>query len=164
MKTIQALAVALLAVSLFSCGQKTSTNQPAAMPDSTMNIDSAMLVTPNDTLVPDMHTAENALDYYGIYKGTTPCADCPGIETVVTINPDRTFSYKMTYLDTNTKPFTEKGTWTIKGSYITLTYAGKEQRQQKIFVGENYLQLLDGDGKKITGALEKAYILKKVQQ
>ena len=29
---------------------------------------------------PDMHNAETSLDYLGVYKGTLPAADCPGIE------------------------------------------------------------------------------------
>lgn len=40
----------------------------------------------NDTTqVVDMHTAETSLDYYGVYKGTTPAADCPGIELTLTL-------------------------------------------------------------------------------
>ena len=33
---------------------------------------------------PDMHNAETSLDYLGVYKGTLPAADCPGIETTLT--------------------------------------------------------------------------------
>ena len=36
------------------------------------------------TQVVDMHTAETSLDYYGVYKGTVPAADCPGIELTLT--------------------------------------------------------------------------------
>ena len=34
---------------------------------------------------PDMHTAETSLDYQGTYAGTLPAADCPGIETRLTL-------------------------------------------------------------------------------
>lgn len=37
------------------------------------------------TQVVDMHTAETSLDYYGVYKGTVPAADCPGIELTLTL-------------------------------------------------------------------------------
>lgn len=40
----------------------------------------------SDTVqVADMHTAETSLDYYGVYKGTVPAADCPGIELTLTL-------------------------------------------------------------------------------
>ena len=42
--------------------------------------------------VTDIHNAENSLDYEGTYKGVFPAADCPGIETTLTLNPDKTFS------------------------------------------------------------------------
>lgn len=35
--------------------------------------------------MPDMHTAETSLDYQGTYAGTLPAADCPGIETRLTL-------------------------------------------------------------------------------
>ena len=31
-------------------------------------------------------SSENVLDWDGTYKGVTPCADCEGIETTVTLN------------------------------------------------------------------------------
>ena len=47
----------------------------------------------NTTQVVDMHTAETSLDYYGVYKGTVPAADCPGIELTLTLKKDRTYTY-----------------------------------------------------------------------
>lgn len=35
--------------------------------------------------VTDIHNAENSLDYEGTYKGVFPAADCPGIETTLTL-------------------------------------------------------------------------------
>jgi uncharacterized lipoprotein NlpE involved in copper resistance len=42
--------------------------------------------------VPDMHNAENALDYQGTYKGVFPAADCPGIEIELTLHNDNTYT------------------------------------------------------------------------
>ena len=41
---------------------------------------------------PDMHNAETSLDYLGVYKGTLPAADCPGIETTLTLAPDGSYA------------------------------------------------------------------------
>lgn len=35
----------------------------------------------------------------GIYEGTLPAADCPGIKTVLTINADKTYELKQDYID-----------------------------------------------------------------
>ena len=45
--------------------------------------------------MPDMHTAETSLDYQGTYAGTLPAADCPGIETRLTLKKDGTFDLHM---------------------------------------------------------------------
>ena len=36
----------------------------------------------------DLHNSQNSLDWSGTYKGITPCADCEGIETILTLNAD----------------------------------------------------------------------------
>ena len=41
---------------------------------------------------PDIHNAETSLDYRGTYRGVLPAADCPGIETTLTLKPDGTYS------------------------------------------------------------------------
>lgn len=69
----------------------------------------------NDTTqVVDMHTAETSLDYYGVYKGTTPAADCPGIELTLTLKKDRTYTYHWLYIDRKDAEFDETGTFTVK--------------------------------------------------
>lgn len=115
-----------------------------------------------DTVVVDnIHNAETSLDFFGTYAGTTPCADCPGIKTEIMLNKDSSYTKSMLYLERNEgKPFIEKGKWKIKRSLITLL-PNDNSVESKLFVGENYIQLLDADGNKITGSLEKMYILHK---
>lgn len=108
--------------------------------------------------VNDMHNAENALDYEGTYKGVLPAADCPGIETTLTLNPDKTFTLHAVYLDKNSS-FDEKGTYTVKEDLLTLQEEGGELSYYH--VGENHLRKLDGDKKEITGELAEHYVLKK---
>ena len=69
--------------------------------------------------VTDIHNAENSLDYEGTYKGVFPAADCPGIETTLTLNPDKTFSLHSVYIDRDSS-FDEKGTYTLKDNLLTL--------------------------------------------
>lgn len=112
--------------------------------------------------VPDMHNAANSLDFEGVYEGTIPCADCEGIKTTVTIGEDHAFTVVSEYLgkeDDNI--FTDKGTWEIKESTITLKQ--DDESVQKYFVGEGFIQFLDQDGNKITGDMADMYILKKTE-
>ena len=108
--------------------------------------------------VPDMHNAEISLDYEGTYKGVLPAADCPGIETTLTLNPDKTFTLHSVYIDRNSS-LDEKGTYTVKEDLLTLQEKGGELSYYH--VGENCLRKLDMDKKEMTGELAEDYILKK---
>lgn len=68
-----------------------------------------------------------------VYKGITPCADCPGIEETITLYNNKTYSDKNVYLEKSTS-YTDKGTWnTIQGT--------KSNPTAKVF------QLIREDGK-----------------
>lgn len=112
----------------------------------------------------DMHNSMNALDWNGIYKGTLPCADCEGVETILTLNPDLTYILFTNYLGRNDALEEEtKGSfiWDETGSTITLSNATSKLIKYK--VGENLLWHLDTNGDMITGDLADHYILTKAQ-
>lgn len=109
--------------------------------------------------VSDMHNAEISLDYEGTYKGVFPAADCPGIETTLTLNADKTFALHQVYIDQKDGTFDEKGTYTVEGDLLTLQVEGGETSYYK--VEENRLRLLDADKNEITGELAENYILNK---
>ena len=108
--------------------------------------------------VTDIHNAENSLDYEGTYKGVFPAADCPGIETTLTLNPDKTFSLHSVYIDRDSS-FDEKGTYTLKDNLLTLNEEGGELSYYK--VEENHLRKLTMDKQEITGELADNYVLNK---
>ena len=105
-----------------------------------------------------VHTSQNALDWAGAYRGVIPCADCRGIETVVILNSDGTFTTHFRYLGKGDEVFSKEGrfTWNAAGSIVTL--AGDAQ----YLVGENHLTRLAPDGSRVTGALADRYVLAKV--
>lgn len=110
---------------------------------------------------PDIHSSRIALDWAGTYSGVLPCADCPGIETVVTLNPDGSFQVVDTYLDREPGRFESAGTftWNDAGSSVTLEEDGGEPVHYQ--VGENRLFRLDTEGKRIEGDLAPHYVLHK---
>ena len=109
----------------------------------------------------DGHSSRDALDWSGAYTGVTPCADCPGIRTTVTLHGDGRFERTRFYLDRSVAPQTEAGqfAWNPSGSAITLQEPGGDGQQYK--VGENTLIHLDRAGDPITGELAGRYVLHK---
>ena len=111
---------------------------------------------------PDMHTAETSLDYLGVYKGTLPAADCPGIETTLTLAPDGSYALHLKYIDRDSE-FDEKGAFTVKENLLTLTPSEGGQPQY-YKVEENRLRRLDAEKQPVTGALADNYVLQKTTE
>lgn len=97
----------------------------------------------------------------GTYTGTTPCADCPGIKTELTLNENNagyptTYSLKMDYIDRDVVS-TETGKWTQsvwkKNTLITLVPSGSAQVTYYIVLGPNEIRQLDGDRNPIPEAM-----------
>jgi copper homeostasis protein (lipoprotein) len=109
-------------------------------------------------------TAENSLDYLGLYKGKLPCTNCKGIETSLELSED--FSYILTRRDLgkSDKAIEIKGTysWNKSGNSILLDNIKNEPNQY--FVGENSLTQLDMEGNKIIGRDADKYVLRKMTE
>lgn len=122
---------------------------------------------PRKAQVPHEHHAYSSigdnsrvsLDWTGSYKGTLPCADCTGIEMLVSLYSDNTYRVLRRYAGRGDDLIEEKGTfeWDQQGRFITLS-----TDNSKYLVGENRLFYLDKDGHRITGALAENYILDKL--
>lgn len=111
---------------------------------------------------PDMSAnSRNSLDWDGSYQGTTPCADCEGIETTIILEQDGTFKRSLKYLGKDDQAFEDEGIfeWNDAGSKITLP--GEAGMSQMYQVGENVLFHLDQEGNRITGDLAALYRLEK---
>ncbi|CAM3316104.1 copper resistance protein NlpE [Aequorivita lipolytica] len=148
------LLFAVAAVTLVGCNN--DEKKETISEENTENVESAIV---------DIHSSENSLDWAGVYEGTTPCADCKGIKTVLELNEDQTFILSQTYLGGSTGENELKQTgefiWNHAGAMIRLrTETGGFQYK----VGENQLWMLDVKGNTIEGDLADMYILKKTIQ
>ena len=139
---------AALGLSFGAC----NSSKPKADATATTNSSALDSVT---TAVDNAHNSENALDWDGVYEATLPCADCPGIKTQLTLNPDKTFLLHREYLEKNTNT-EDKGTfmWHNQGAVVHLQ--GKDT-DLKLKVGENQLFLLDSAGEINQGPQKEAY-------
>ena len=108
-----------------------------------------------------MHTAETSLDYLGTYEGTLPAADCPGIQTTLTLNPDGAYKLHMKYIDRDTE-LDEWGRFTIEANQLTL-YPDEGEPTGSYRVEENRLRMLDAEKQPVTGALAENYVLQKTK-
>lgn len=108
------------------------------------------------------HVSVNSLDWHGRYAGVVPCADCPGIETIITLNQDHTYQLRTRYLGKDDRIFERQGNfvWEENGNVIHMQ--DFPEGADRYHVGENVLFQLDKQGKRITGDLAENYILRKV--
>ena len=146
-KNVLILAAAL---ALVACGGNAPKKKAAAETQTTT------------AAAPDMHTAETSLDYLGTYEGTLPAADCPGIQTTLTLAPDGSYALHLKYIDRDSE-FDEKGAFTVKENLLTLTPSEGGQPQY-YKVEENRLRRLDAEKQPVTGALADNYTLQKTTE
>lgn len=117
---------------------------------------------PTARIVPDMHNAENALDYQGTYKGVFPCADCPGIEIELTLHDDNTYTMKSSYMDRSEEPIQQTGSYSVEGNLLKLRANSMGLSMPEYYkVEENRLRRLNADKQPVTGELADKYILTK---
>ncbi len=95
----------------------------------------------------------------GIYTGLMPCADCPGIQTRVEINPDLTYTLYTDYIDEPAASDTISGTFEWNSGNSTITF--DEQLLGQCTIEDNALYKLI-DGKKAEGENAANYTLVKV--
>src|SRR5262249_13111241 len=116
--------------------------------------------SPPQAVTKTVHNSQNALGWAGAYRGVLPCADCQGIETVVILKSDGTFTRHFKYLGKGDEVFSKEGRFTWNAAGNTVTLAGDAQ----YLVGENHLTRLAPDGSRVTGALADRYILAKIPE
>lgn len=125
-------------------------------------VNNEIVVDSTTFLVNDEHNARNSLDYIGTYEGIIPCADCEGIKTSLSLEDDKNYVLKTTYLGKKNATTNEvRGTysWNKKGNTIVLS--DNENGASHYFVGENHLTQLDLEGNEINGDLAEKYVLQK---
>jgi copper homeostasis protein (lipoprotein) len=119
--------------------------------------------TENKTSVAD--NSKTSVDWPGLYSGNLPCADCEGIQTMIELNKDLTYTKNTKYTGKTRSINKSQGTfsWNNQGSIITLKENdGKNPVMYQ--VGENMLFQLDNNENKFPGALADHYKLVKLPE
>ncbi|MCG5501319.1 copper resistance protein NlpE N-terminal domain-containing protein [Ectothiorhodospira lacustris] len=125
------LLLALFAITVAGC-----------QPDKTTSLPAAPSPEQDPAPVIDMHTSRVALDWAGMYEGLLACADCAGIHTQLTLEPDGRFEIVTRRLVRAAEPSSARGQfeWKPDGNTIVLDAEGAGQRYA---VGEGRLLLLE---------------------
>lgn len=97
------LAFAIISFAVVSCEKKIETLVTTDENQDTIKIENTDILAANDDtgLRVDEHNSKNSLDWEGTYEGTLPCADCPGIKTIVELSKDK-IKITSEYLERNT--------------------------------------------------------------
>jgi uncharacterized lipoprotein NlpE involved in copper resistance len=104
----------------------------------------------------------------GIYEGTIPCADCPGIQMVLQLKEKAKYESIMNYVDRHTT-YKEKGVWFIKKDkdengreriIIELNNSETKHKTYLLLDNNTTLELLDADKHRI--ATNASHKLKKI--
>ena len=115
------LPVLLTGLFAVSCSKKeeAKTETPQAV-----EADSAQQAQPEEAA-----KAEAPKKHVGEFSGKLPCADCPGIETKLTLNEDGSFLLDETYLEKKDGQFNAKGSYEVSadGAFVTLKEEGNDK-------------------------------------
>ena len=141
------LPAAIAGLMLFSCSKEQANTESTAeiIADSVTHA-----VYPEDTLqiVADGDNTETSVDWNGTYAGILPCASCPGIETTLVLNDDKTYTMKETYLEEQDGVFNSSGSFKFdeSGSFITLSNPEEHVSNRIYFVGEGNVWMAERVG------------------
>lgn len=107
------------------------------------------------------HNSRNSVNWEGVYTGTIPAADGPGINVQLTLDVDETYEISYEYID-KSESFVAAGkfTWDESEGIIMLDAPDLPPYYK---VGEGILIQLDMRGKPISGGLAERYILRKLR-
>ncbi|WP_444666892.1 copper resistance protein NlpE [Flavobacterium columnare] len=126
---------------------------------------SALLLThckKNETGVLDSTETASETDFTGMYSGTTPCADCPGIYTNITFKKNGNVAKSTLYLDSDDTSLTEYGVWSKENNIIEVTIPNSPKEYYAI-KPDHLLVRLNADKKEVSGELSKKYIFEKTE-
>lgn len=102
------------------------------------------------------HTAENSLDWPGKYMGILPCADCEGIYSQLTLNPDKSYVLEEHYMKNGQalNPSKISGQFDFDAKQPALIHLITPTQNRVYFIGEGFAEMRDAQtGNKLSDKL-----------
>lgn len=141
---LPALCTALL---LTACSPSAKT-EPTAAAAPAAEATAAPAPTPAAAPAPETFGVAN---FAGVFSGTLPCADCPGIDTTLTLKADGSYLLHSVYQERSAS-FDEEGVWQVEQSdrSIRLQPKGTDDATSGYqIISKDELKMLDSEGKPI---------------
>ena len=110
----------------------------------------------------DEQVSQSIEDLPAVFSGVMPCADCPGIETVIVLN-ETGFEELSHYQERGSNLFQEEGTWSLSGDTLKL-YRSEDELYKAFIFSRDQIKLMDQDLQPITGELEEYYTFDRSQE
>jgi uncharacterized lipoprotein NlpE involved in copper resistance len=108
---------------------------------------------------PDQTSQQN---WQGTYSGIMPCADCDGVETVLTLNQDETYQLTETYIGKENGVIESTGAVQWDEAGITITLVNDNGADPvKYSLNNDQLTKLDLEGAPLSGDFASLYQLTK---
>lgn len=100
--------------------------------------------------------------HIGTFEGTLPCADCPGIKTVLIINADSTYSFTSEYLEKEDGLFEQSGVYSLvnNGEVLELVTPSTGEKIYFRIVADG-VAVSDAEGTVNEGERAQDYVLTK---
>jgi uncharacterized lipoprotein NlpE involved in copper resistance len=114
-------------------------------------------------LIDSLGVPEAKHTFFGIYQGILPCSNCAGIQTIIHLMEDSTYTKRFIYLGRDTDDVqVEEGTitWSADGTIITLT--GPSASIQYVVSVDKITQLTES-GQPYQGSDAGQYILNRAE-
>ena len=115
--------------------------------DNKESIENSTPPLEQEVVITDTHTAENSLDWDGVYQGTYPCADCEGIKTSLTLSKDYTYVLKEEYIKNGSIVSSNQyeGKFSFQEKNTSLIKLDDNAQQRVFFIGEEFAEARDRD-------------------
>ena len=160
---LAALLAALVVAALSACKPQApaETAAPPAQPEA-----AAAPASPAADARPSAQGAPfDAKAFAGMFTGTLPCADCPGIDTRLVLAADGTYTITESYQERSAPEIKGDGTWTVEENNQRLRLdPNRKSDNDRLFaiLSQDEIRQLDLEGKPIESQLP--YNLKRSAQ
>jgi len=162
------LASALAVISLAGCNREAPV-APAPEATAPAVTASATIAAPASvarTAEPDLAGAGvqpnaagfSSKDFAGTFTGSLPCADCPGIDETLQLNPDGSFKLTDVYRDRPSGTHSITGSWNSeeKDTRVRLDPNSKGEADRVFAIsGTDGLEAVGSDGKPLPGPAQR---------
>lgn len=152
-KLLLTATLSTLVLALTACSKPTQDEQ--VLTPETQSAEQITHTTPTESAssLPVADGAATSLDWSGEYEGIFPCASCEGIEVELQLNPDKTYELTQDYMGEADNKSEVKGTFSFDATNPSIITLDANAENRKFFIGENFVEALDSDGKKIESKL-----------